>query len=73
MGTRNVPSDRTVRPKLFAHFVLRTKDLPRCKDWWMTLLGATVVHENPFLCFLTYDEEHHRLAIVQIPSLADAP
>ena len=73
MGTREAPSEKTVSPARFAHFVLRTKDLERTKDWWMKLLGAKVVHENPFLCFLTYDEEHHRLAIVQIPSLADAP
>ena len=28
-------------------------------------------YENDFICFLTYDDEHHRLAIVSIPDLDD--
>ena len=67
--TREVPSDHPVAPSKFAHFVLRTPNLERLKEWWMTFLGAQIVHENPFLAFLTYDDEHHRLAIVQIPGL----
>ena len=38
------------------------------------VLAARVVFENDYICFLTYDDEHHRLAIVNVPGLhaADA-
>ena len=33
----------------------------------------SVQHENPNLVFLTYDDEHHRLAIVQAQNLEEVP
>jgi len=38
-------------------------------DWYSTVLNMHVVKRNDFICFLTYDEEHHRLAIVNIAGL----
>lgn len=61
-----------VAPALLAHVVLRTADLGRLRDWYAKVLNAQVVHENPMLCFLTYDEEHHRIAIIGQPGLAPA-
>jgi hypothetical protein len=29
--------------------------------------------ENPLIRFLTYDDEHHRIAIAQIPGVTQAP
>ncbi len=57
-----------VAPTRFAHYVLRTADMARSVQWYATVLGMEVVHRNPFLTFLTYDDEHHRLALVQIDS-----
>jgi hypothetical protein len=37
-----------------------------------TLLGARVIYENPVTCFMTFDEEHHRLALVALPPGATA-
>lgn len=54
------------RPKL-AHIVLMTANLPTLRDWYVRVLGAHVVYENGVLCFLTFDEEHHRLALVSPP------
>ena len=34
------------------------------------VLGADTIAEGPLLCFLTYDDEHHRIALVNDP---DAP
>jgi len=51
-------------PLKFAHVVYRSNNLPRLRDWYVTVLEATVAFENTFICFLTYDEEHHRVAIV---------
>ncbi len=69
MATRSTERTEPVSPSKFAHAVLRTKRFPEVLAWWRTLLQATTVFENDFIVFLTYDDEHHRLAIVQIPSL----
>ncbi|MSQ69619.1 MAG: biphenyl 2,3-dioxygenase [Gammaproteobacteria bacterium] len=54
------------RPKL-AHIVFMTANLPTMRDWYRQVLGAQVVYEDGVLCFLTFDEEHHRLALVSPP------
>lgn len=50
-----------------AHIVLQTGQLPVLRDWYLKVLGAHIVFENDMLSFMTFDEEHHRLAIVQLP------
>src|SRR5690348_4900947 len=40
------------------------------RDWYLKVLDAHVVFENDFLSFMTFDEEHHRLAIAQLPQPA---
>ncbi|RSM70520.1 biphenyl 2,3-dioxygenase [Kibdelosporangium aridum] len=51
-------------PAKLAHIVLWTRQLQAMKDWYIKVLGAHVVYENPFAAFLTYDDEHHRIAVV---------
>ena len=65
--TRTVEA-RQVTPAKFAHYVLRVSDLDASVAWYNAVLGMEVVHRNDFICFLTYDDEHHRLAMVT-PSL----
>jgi catechol-2,3-dioxygenase len=36
-------------------------------DFYKTFLGADVIFENDFLAFMSYDEEHHRIAIAAVP------
>jgi catechol-2,3-dioxygenase len=38
--------------------------------WYQAVLGAKAVFENGFLSFMTYDDEHHRVALINMP---DAP
>lgn len=59
-----------VAPIKFAHVVLRTSKYDEMISWWRLLLDAEVRHGNDFLSFLSYDDEHHRIAIVSIPLLA---
>lgn len=40
-------------------------------DWWKNFLEATARHENEFISFLSYDDEHHRIAIVNRPDLGE--
>ena len=61
------------RPAKFAHFVLRCTNLQASKQWYSTVLGARVVFENPSIAFLTYDDEHHRLALAQFGEVPQKP
>ena len=58
-------------PIKFAHVVLKTRQYPELVTWWCDFLGATVRHGNDFISFLSYDDEHHRMAIAAIPGLED--
>ena len=66
-GTQAVA--QTVSPAKLAHLVLLTRDLPRLRDWYRTVLQATVTVEDPMLSFLSYDDEHHRIAFIGMPDL----
>jgi len=67
------PRDRVkpekIAPALFAHFVVRTSNFDAMRHWYQTVLNARVVHDDGRLCFMTYDDEHHRLALVNVPGL----
>jgi catechol-2,3-dioxygenase len=56
-------------PALFAHVVLRTSpaNFPKMVTYYKDFLGAHASFENDMISFLTYDEEHHRVAIVGVP------
>lgn len=58
-----------IRPAKLAHLVLRTAQFDAVVDWWSTVLHLEVRHGSPFISFLTYDDEHHRLAIISDPNL----
>jgi catechol-2,3-dioxygenase len=53
--------------KKLAHVVLQTGQLPVMRDWYLKVLDAHVVYENEFLSFMTFDEEHHRMGLAQLP------
>ncbi|RTE70055.1 hypothetical protein BHE90_015559 [Fusarium euwallaceae] len=58
-------------PKGLAHVVLRTPNYKSMVAFYKTFLGAHATFENDFLSFLTYDEEHHRLAIGNVPGTTE--
>ena len=71
---RESPSARTeIRPAKLAHFVLRTSRFAEAIEWYRTLLAAEIVFRNDFICFLTYDDEHHRLALIKVQESAPEP
>jgi len=57
-------------PTKLAHVVFQTNQINRMRDWYCTALDAHVIHENPQICFITYDDEHHRIAFIDPGSLA---
>jgi catechol-2,3-dioxygenase len=58
-------------PKKLSHIVLQTNRRTEMRDWYCTVLGAEVLHENNFICFISYDDEHHRVAFIDPGPLAD--
>lgn len=72
MGSGTLPdfdaaSPKVLSPSLLAHVVLRTADLERMTDFYITFLGGSLTYGNDMISFITYDEEHHRIALIGIP------
>ncbi|KAI0444444.1 Glyoxalase/Bleomycin resistance protein/Dihydroxybiphenyl dioxygenase [Xylaria telfairii] len=65
----NSNANKVLSPKFLAHIVLKTPDLKTLSTFYKTFLGAHASWESEQLAFLTYDEEHHRIAIIGIPGL----
>jgi catechol-2,3-dioxygenase len=65
------PDRGPIAPVQLAHVVRRTTRFDELVEWYCTVLGAKVVQANGMLAFLTYDAEHHRVAIARIPGLTE--
>lgn len=62
---------KVLSPSKLAHVVLRTNKLDQMKTFYKTFLGAHEVFGNETMTFLSYDDEHHRIAIIQVPDVRD--
>jgi len=58
-----------IRHAKFAHVVHRTYRCSEMLDWYRQVFDAKVQHDDGMLAFLTYDEEHHRFAFVNLSVL----
>lgn len=58
-----------IHPVKLAHVVLRASNLRRSRDWYMKVLEGRPAFENDMVCFLTYDDEHHRVGLISRPDL----
>jgi catechol-2,3-dioxygenase len=65
------PSRGRIAPIRLAHIVRRTARFDEMIAWYRTVLAAEVTHADDVLAFLTYDDEHHRIAIARIPGLEE--
>jgi catechol-2,3-dioxygenase len=54
------------KPVKFAHVVYNTRRFDEMIAWYQKVFEADVVHQNPALAFLTYDDEHHRFAFANL-------
>lgn len=61
------PGDKVMSPATLAHVVLRTGNFQGMVDFYMTFLGGSLTYGNDFVAFITYDTEHHRIAILNVP------
>ena len=63
-----------IRPVKLAHIVLRSNErFEETAEWYRHVLNAEYVHKDAMLAFLTYDDEHHRIAIARVPDMVDRP
>lgn len=64
---------RSSAPAKLAHVVFKTPRLDEMVTWYSLVLDAVVVFRNRRLAFLTYDQEHHRVALIRLPRLFKIP
>src|SRR5271154_2127437 len=57
------------KPVKFAHVVYMTRRYDEMIAWYRDVFEATVVHQSPAMAFLTYDDEHHRIAFANLDLL----
>jgi len=58
-----------VKPVKFAHVVYQTRRFDEMIAWYEAVFEARVVHQDPALAFMTYDDEHHRFAFANLEVL----
>ena len=55
-----------IAPSKFAHVVYKTHKFEQMVDWYLKVFNARIQHRDDRLAFLTYDEEHHRFAFINL-------
>jgi len=60
-------------PSKFAHVVYNTHRYREMIDWYLMVFEAKVQHGDDRLTFLTYDDEHHRFAFLNLGPMPDEP
>ena len=53
-------------PVKIAHIVLRTHQYDEMVEWYQFVFEGTIQHQNPNICFMTFDDEHHRFAFINL-------
>ena len=76
-ATREVPLTAKQRgktaPAKLAHIVYKTSRYEKMVEWYQVVLEAEIMSASDLVTFLTYDDEHHRIAIANMPGLAARP
>lgn len=60
-----------IAPTKLAHFVLRTQEgnVEKLAEWYATVLEGEFMKKSPMISFVTYDDEHHRVAVLAMPGV----
>ncbi len=67
---KTTESARAISPRRLAHIALRTNQLQALVRWYSQVLNAHVAFDSDKIAFLTYDDEHHRIALVGVDDYA---
>jgi catechol-2,3-dioxygenase len=57
-------------PTKLSHVVFQTNRKKAMQEWYCEVLEGHVAYDDPHLAFMTYDDEHHRVAFVDFGPLA---
>ena len=70
-----IPKPNDVISPVFHHVVIRTSQIDKMVDWYCLVLGAQVMARvsarGRRLVFITFDNEHHRIAFLDVPNQWD--
>ena len=66
-------SNSETKPAYISHYGIRAQRYKEMIQWYQTVFRARIQHENEFLAFMTFDEEHHRLVIFEDAATVDKP
>ncbi|WP_070154763.1 VOC family protein [Sphingobium phenoxybenzoativorans] len=61
----------TVSPIKLAHVVFKTSRFREMIDWYRLVLNGTMAFADEGIAFLAYDDEHHRIAFINVPGLGE--
>jgi catechol-2,3-dioxygenase len=56
-----------MKPASFSHVVLNSYHPRETLDWYCDVLDGHIVYDSPVACFMTYDNEHHRVGASMLP------
>ena len=74
MATAPVADALSIKsPIKLAHVVFRTSRFADMIAWYKKVLNSTPAFESDSLAFLAYDDEHHRIAFINVPGLTEQP
>jgi 2-polyprenyl-6-methoxyphenol hydroxylase-like FAD-dependent oxidoreductase/catechol 2,3-dioxygenase-like lactoylglutathione lyase family enzyme len=69
-GADSMAGPETIAPR-FHHFNLKTTRLQEMIDFYGTLVGAEVIHQDAVGAWLSNDEANHRIALLAFPNFVD--
>ena len=69
--TRRLDTTTRLRPARFAHYVLRVRELETAIAWYEEVVGMEIVHRSEKIAFMSFDDEHHRVALAETPVSAE--
>jgi 2-polyprenyl-6-methoxyphenol hydroxylase-like FAD-dependent oxidoreductase/catechol 2,3-dioxygenase-like lactoylglutathione lyase family enzyme len=71
-GADPMSETQPIRPS-FHHVNLKTTRLQEMIDFYGTLVGAEVIHQDAVGAWLSNDDANHRIALLAFPNFADDP
>lgn len=67
--TASAISKTPIVPAKLAHYVIRAKHWEEMLAWYRKVFNLQTSFEAPVIAFLTYDDEHHRIALLNTSHL----
>ena len=58
-------------PEKLSHLVFRTSRLDEMVEWYLATTHSRIAFRSPQACFMSFDDEHHRLGFIARPDLAE--